>query len=393
MFQADGPGQFQFSRTIAVGSGPSAIVAGDFTGDGVLDLAVAEANSDDVSVLLNNGHGTFGAPDVYAVGQIPLALVAADFGNGHVDLATANEDSDDVSVLLGNGDGTFQPQLRFGVGTSPAALVAADFNGDDRLDLAVANRGSGDISVLLGRGDGTFQDQVTNPVASDPTAAVTADLTHDGHVDIITANSYSNDISVLLGNGDGTFQAAQSFPAGRDPTDLVVGDFNGDGRLDVAVADSGNIGVGTRASPSCWATATARLSPDVLSDRDVPVVDRGGRLHRERHARSGRHQSRFRRCLDPAGNGLGGFQPLQTISLGDEPGQPMSITAGDFTGDGLLDLAVTYQDSGEVSILAGDGRGDFQPLTHRSRSITRPVPLLRLPRVTSPATARTSWPW
>ena len=68
-----------------------------------------------------------------------MALVAGDFGNGHLDLATANANSDDVSVLLGNGDGTFEPQLRFGAGSSPSSLVTADFNGDRRLDLATGN--------------------------------------------------------------------------------------------------------------------------------------------------------------------------------------------------------------------------------------------------------------
>ena len=130
VFQADGPDAFQLSGTIAVGSGPSAIVAGNFTGDGVLDLAVADSNSGQVSILLNNGNGTFQAPRSYLVGSLPLALVAGDFGNGHLDLATANANSDDVSVLLGNGDGTFQPQLRFGASSSPSSLVTADFNGD-----------------------------------------------------------------------------------------------------------------------------------------------------------------------------------------------------------------------------------------------------------------------
>ena len=113
------PGQFHRVGTIAAGAAPSAVVAGDFTGDGMLDLAVADSNSDVVSVLLNNGNGTFQAPRSYAVGNEPLALVAADFGNGDVDLAVANGSSDDISVLLGNGDGSFQPQLRFGAGTFP----------------------------------------------------------------------------------------------------------------------------------------------------------------------------------------------------------------------------------------------------------------------------------
>ena len=173
---------------------------------------------------------------------------------------------------------------------SPASLVTADWNGDGRLDLAVGNQGSSDISILLGRGDGTFQDQLTNPVGNRPAGVVTADLNHDGHTDIITANYYSNDISVLLGNGDGTFQPARSFPAGEDPTALAVADFNGDGRLDVAVADSGDGNNDKAACRSCWATATVPSRTRPAFTTGYPVVDRGRRLHGQRHARPRRRQ-------------------------------------------------------------------------------------------------------
>jgi len=364
VFQDDGPGQFQLSGTIAVGSGPSALVAGDFNGDGVLDLAVAEANSNDVSVLLNNGHGTFQAPESYSVGEVPLSLVAGDFGNGHLDLATANADSDDVSVLLGNGDGTFQAQARYGAGSFPESLVSADFNGDNRADLAVANLDSNDISVLLGRGDGTFQDQVTNPVGDGPVGAVTADLNHDGHLDVITTNNSSNDISVLLGNGDGTFQPAESFVAGAGPTALVVGDFNGDGRLDVAVADGGDGNVkeqgvsillgngdGTFQAPIFYQTGTYPSSIVAGDFTGNGVLDL---------AIANYYSDDVSILL---GDGHGGFQTLTPIPLGDQAGDPVSIVAGDFTGNGVLDLAVAEQSTDSVSILQGDGHGGFQALT------------------------------
>jgi hypothetical protein len=364
VFQNDGPGQFQHTATIPLEFSPSALVAGDF-GNGNLDLAIADSNDDDVSVFLGNGDGTFqSTPSTYAVGSDPQALVACSLRNdGRLDLVTANEDSDEVSVLLGNGNGTFQPQLRFQAGSSPGALVAADFNGDGRPDLAISDRGSGDISVLLGRGDGTFEDQGANSVGNGPLGVVTADLNHDGHLDVITANYYSNDISVLLGNGDGTFQAAESFAAGVGPTALVVGDFNGDGRLDVAVADSGNgnaddqgvsillgNGDGTFRAPVFYAAGSY---PSSIVEGDFTgngVLDL---------AVANTYSDDVSILL---GNGDGGFQTLPPIPLGDLASEPVSIVAGDFTGDGLFDLAVLNEGTDNISILQGNGKGGFQAL-------------------------------
>src|SRR5712692_4160815 len=75
-------------------------------------------------------------------------------GDGLPDLAVANQDSNDVSVLIGNGDGSFQVARNFAVGSFLWSVAVGDFNGNGRLDLAVAN-GNG-VSVLLGNGDGSF---------------------------------------------------------------------------------------------------------------------------------------------------------------------------------------------------------------------------------------------
>ena len=83
--------------------------------------------------------------------------------DGSLDAVTANEGSNDVSILLGNGDGTFQAPRTFAAGAGPIAVTADDFNGDGRLDLAVADQGDPKtgqgrgVSILLGNGDGTFQ--------------------------------------------------------------------------------------------------------------------------------------------------------------------------------------------------------------------------------------------
>src|SRR4029079_884801 len=94
----------------------------------------------------------------YAVGSAPWSLVAGDFnGDGWLDLATANHGSNDVSMLFGNGDGTFQSPRTYAVASSPWALVVGDFNGDGKSDLAVASSSDNadpDVTMWLGNGDG-----------------------------------------------------------------------------------------------------------------------------------------------------------------------------------------------------------------------------------------------
>src|SRR5439155_1263538 len=141
------------------GLDPSSVAVGDFNGDGVPDLAVANSRSDTVSVLLGGGDRTFQAPLTFAVGRNPVFVVVGDFnGDGVPDLAVANEGA--VSVLLGNGDGTFQAALSLTAGGNPRSLAVGDFNGDGVLDLAVVNGDflkAGTVSVLLGNGDGSFR--------------------------------------------------------------------------------------------------------------------------------------------------------------------------------------------------------------------------------------------
>ena len=317
----NGDGTFQPQVTYAVGTGPFSILAGDFTGNGILDLAVANLNSNSVSVLLGNGDGTFQPQVTYAVVSGPDSIVAGDFnGDGHLDLAVANVNPygpGTVSVLLGNGDGTFQPQVTYAVGLFPVAIVAGDFTGNGHLDLAVANwNPDGTVSVLLGNGDGTFAPQVSYAVGSGPGAIVAGDFTGDGHLDLAVSGSdpstAAGEVSVLLGNGDGTFQPQVTYAVGGEPDAIVAGDFTGDGRLDLADVNEGQ---GT-----------------------VSVL---------------------------LGNGDGTFQPQVTYATGAAGTEPFALVAGDFTGDGHLDLAVAYfsenSNSGSVTILPGNGDGTFQP--------------------------------
>jgi hypothetical protein len=232
----NGDGSFQapvsYDASFGLTGYVESVAVGDFTGNGILDLAVESQSS--VSVLLGNGDGTFQPPQVYPVsgGVVPnTGLAVGDFtGNGVLDIVTRTGE-----LLLGNGDGTFQPAIGLGFGGS--SIVAGDFNGDGNLDLAVTNYGN-TVSVLLGNGDGTFQAPLTYTVGSGPASVAVGDFNGDGVPDLAVANQGSANVSVLLGNGDGSFQAALNYAVGTAPWPVGAGDFNGDGFPDLAVGAS-----------------------------------------------------------------------------------------------------------------------------------------------------------
>jgi hypothetical protein len=161
----NGDGTFQSAVNYVAGPVPLSVAVGDFNGDGKLDMAVANIPSGNtgptvVSVLLGNGDGTFQSPADYGTGSIPNSATVAlgDFnGDGKLDMAvTGYHGTNDVSILLGNGDGTFQSAVNYADESS--SLVVGDFNGDGRLDIALD-----DGIVLLQPGLVSGQDAILSP--------------------------------------------------------------------------------------------------------------------------------------------------------------------------------------------------------------------------------------
>ena len=174
----------------------------------------------------------------YGAGNYPYSVFCADLdGDAYLDLAVANAESDNVSILKNNGDGTFQSAVNYGAGSYPVSVFCGDLDGDGDLDLAVANAGSGNVSIFKNNGDGTFQSAVNYGAGSYPVSVFCGDLDGDADLDLAVANGGSRNLSILKNNGDGTFQSAVNYGAGDYPSSVFCANLNGGSDLDLAVAN------------------------------------------------------------------------------------------------------------------------------------------------------------
>ncbi|MCC6677011.1 MAG: VCBS repeat-containing protein [Phycisphaerales bacterium] len=346
--RAQGPLYFRPFVSYPIASYSFDVAVADFNGDGTLDAATANYYTDNVSILLGNGDGTFQSAVNYAAGGgSPMNIEVGYFNaDSTPDLALVNRGpggscTSFVSVLLGNGDGTFQGAVTYPIGPCPWEMAVGYLNGDPYADLAVVNTADSTVSVLLGNGDGTFQPAVNYPASGNSYAVAVGDFNADGARDLAVSNLFGP-LSVLLGNGDGTFQPQVLYSAGNGGHRVTAGLFNADTKPDLAVFNIfdnavaillGN-GDGTFQAPISYALANTPVGnavADFNSDGklDIAVTDY--------------QTNQFSILL---GNGDGTFHAGGDFCVGD---LVYGIRAGDFNADGRLDL-VTSHETGNVSV-------------------------------------------
>lgn len=144
---------------------------------------------------------------------------------------------------------------------------------------------------------------------------VTGDFNNDSKPDYIAAGgATAQDLVLYLGNGDGTFQAPKTIGSTEDAlvSDMAVADVNNDGKLDLIVVSNNNT-----------SSSTSSSTPGV-----------------------------FQVFL---GNGDGTFQAPLTYTT---PYTPYSVAVGDFSGNGLEDIAIGDY-NGQIEIWNNAGGGAF----------------------------------
>lgn len=375
-FRNNGDGTFAPGQQFQCGSGPVGLAAADFDGDGNLDLAVANwgffGAGNTVSLLLNNGDGSFAAPLTFPAGDAPYRLAAADFdGDGQIDLAVANGSFNNgeparINLLFNDGGGSFLPPQQLptfwaGLMFFPT-ITAADIDLDDDVDLLYSHTGltapgGFAIAVIKNLGDGQFaapQPILTGSFTGGAVSIDVGDVTGDGWPDVFGVNLENEGWVLAPSAGGGNFDPVLRLPSGEAPVDIASADADGDGDLDVLVFNRDSLEVCVHINPGDGDFAPGPTYPtdpfsnfsahgDLDNDGDIDALTSGVDV----------------RIFRNFGDGI--FAPQQVYNPGTDP---LDIKLRDLNGDGWLDLLFN---EGSPPYRWGralnDGEGNFLPAT------------------------------
>lgn len=347
---------------------PNAIVAEDFNGDGLDDLATANSGTGTLSVLIAADKSHFAAPYRLQVGDPnsgdPEALAVADLNqDGTIDLVSADADPSDLAVRtrLGIGEGIFGDERSTALpsGSNPLSMVVADFDTDPHLDVAVANFATHTVNILRGVGNGSFQPLPTITGLSGPLSVATADFNSDGWYDLAVANNGSDTVSVFVSKGDGTFDFQTVQLLGSNPSAVAVvdapGTLNGDNFPDLVVtttAPSGGLTVifNTAAPGRSDPRFTAPGPP--IATGSFPVAVATGDFNRDAVPDVVVANQGDKSVSTYLSNPANQLVFSETYPVGN---LPQALAVGDFNADGWDDVAVANSNDDTVSILRNRG--------------------------------------
>ncbi len=275
----NGSASFAFAGTTLLAVRPSGIVAADFTGDGLIDLAVSLFDfGGSAAVLRNIGGASFLLHAIQPTGQHSFGLAAGDVdGANGPDLVVANDQAKSVSVLLNAGGGFLTGAVNVPSALAPAAVALADLDDDGDLDIAAANRGGNRVFVHWNDGAGGFPVSGTFPAGFGQLSVEAADLDCDGRNDLAVVANQPDKLGLRRGLAGQIFGPLQQFVLPDDPRDIVAGDFSGDGRADLATANtnSSTVSVLLNTTPVTFGTVVFRagIRGDFLANPPPATVE------------------------------------------------------------------------------------------------------------------------
>jgi hypothetical protein len=340
-------GIFEVDGSTSTGNSPKSITTGDWDGDGDLDLAVVNESSTFISILTNNGYGTFTRTSNPTSAFSLRTIVAGDWDyDGDLDLAAGNGASPTgVSIFTNDGYGMFTETSIIPNGGHMWQIACGDWDSDGDLDLATSNNTSMDnFSILTNNGSGNFTRSLTLTLANTLWSMIHGDWENDGDIDFVVVSRFDY-VYIILNDGNGVFTYAFSIQVGDFPSSVTSGDLNADGYLDLIVSNR-NLGAQEyqmlllmndgNGNFNNIGTLSAQGDPDLMllndwdGDGDLDLAVAAGDI------------------IIFNNDGSANFTESQLINTNN---MPSSLVAGDFNGDEDLDLAATIFGSDNVLIL------------------------------------------
>jgi hypothetical protein len=266
---------FAAGRSYSTGIFPIGIIATDLNGDGRTDVATLSEVNAEVHVLLANTSGDLVLQTPVPIPAVGTAIAAANLnGGGRPDLVVSN--GNQVSVLLNNGDGTFAGASNYATaGTGPTAVAIDDMDGDGALDVVTSDKGSDQISVLKNNGAGILGTAAGHAAGTRPHHLVVGQIDGVGRKDVVVSNEFTSTVTLLTANGSGGYDAPVPFTVSANPGHLAIGDVDGDVDLDLVV---GYFGTGdlTVLKNNGSGALSSQTGPVIGANSGIALLDLNG---------------------------------------------------------------------------------------------------------------------
>ena len=244
----NGDGTFGSAIVSSLTTVPGTIVAGDFNGDGNLDVAGFTIFKPVLGVWLSDGAGHFAQAAMQAHSASTIAV--ADFdGDGHTDVLADGGFTLPLSLFRGDGSGALAAAVAVPFDRNSSVLAGADVDGDDDVDIVAGSPTAFTISILRNNGDGTFAEPVHHSTLPSPEAnggvyfLATGDVSGDDRPEIFSVLPSEDKLVMLVNEGDGTFADAQFKTLGlpNQTNSVFLHDLTGDTRKDLVLGNTSGL--------------------------------------------------------------------------------------------------------------------------------------------------------
>ncbi|MEQ8924361.1 MAG: FG-GAP-like repeat-containing protein, partial [Fulvivirga sp.] len=332
---------------------PYRVITSQLNNDSFEDIIILNNSLEHVSILLNNTDGTFSEATILTTGNLPLDIKSSDIDNNTFpDIVVLNND-ESANIFYNDGLGNFNPET-LNLGFNSEQFTVGHLNLDSYADLVFTNPANDEISIFYGSSTGTFSNS-SYSVGDNPHHIEISDLDNNTFNDIVVSNSFSDNITILL-NGDGFDNyTSNTFSVNNNPRSARISLINDDNIPDLIVNTQLSVfSIFYGNGDGSFTFENSVGSSDDVGSFELVDFDSNGKLD----IISSVFNLNKIEVLN--GNNANGFGPIKI----DIPSFALHrIAHYDYNNDGNIDLAIANQFGSAsnhiITLMEGDGEGHF----------------------------------